>query len=133
VSRKKNYDKYSRKHIDIVNIIIGELSAARLNRRKKNSYDYEQHIKHNSQNSFASQNQEVGYDYSSEHVDVPISPGKSGFSEGSGLRSIAQGSADQANNAVANQHAAAKQASYVALNSLSQVAAQGKYFVTIFI
>lgn len=49
---------------------------------------------------------------------------KTGYSAGSGLRSIAQGSADQANTAVANQHAAAKQAAYVAKNTLAQSAAQ---------
>ncbi|XP_058822075.1 tol-Pal system protein TolA-like [Topomyia yanbarensis] len=49
---------------------------------------------------------------------------KSGYSAGSGLRSIAQGSADQAGSAVANQHAAAKQAAYVAQNTLAQAAAQ---------
>lgn len=38
---------------------------------------------------------------------------KPGYSAGSGLRSIAQGSADQASSAVSNQHAAAKQAAYV--------------------
>lgn len=49
---------------------------------------------------------------------------KAGFSQGSGLRSIAQGSADQANNAVLNQHAAANQAAYVAKNTLAQAANQ---------
>lgn len=41
-----------------------------------------------------------------------------------GLRSIAQGSADQANSAVANQHLAAKQASYIAQNNLANLALQ---------
>lgn len=49
---------------------------------------------------------------------------KPGFSAGSGLRSIAQGSADQASSAVSNQHAAAKQAAYVAQNTLAQAASQ---------
>lgn len=49
---------------------------------------------------------------------------KNGFSAGSGLRSIAQGSADQASNAVLNQHAAANQAAYVAKNTLAQAANQ---------
>ena len=48
--------------------------------------------------------------------------GKAGFSAGSGLRTIAQGSAEQANNAVANQHAAARQAAFVAKSSLAQSA-----------
>lgn len=41
-----------------------------------------------------------------------------------GLRSIAKGSADQANSAVASQNAAGKQAAYVAKNSLAQAASQ---------
>ncbi|GLV36707.1 hypothetical protein CBL_02458 [Carabus blaptoides fortunei] len=49
---------------------------------------------------------------------------KLGFSQGAGLRQIAQGSADQANTAVANQHAAAVQAAFVAKNTLAQSAAQ---------
>lgn len=49
---------------------------------------------------------------------------KQGFSQGAGLRQIAQGSADQANTAVANQHAAAVQAAFVAKNTLAQSAAQ---------
>lgn len=48
--------------------------------------------------------------------------GKAGFSAGSGLKTIAQGSAHQANNAVANQHAAARQAAFVAKSSLAQAA-----------
>ncbi|EDV39980.1 uncharacterized protein Dana_GF24190 [Drosophila ananassae] len=50
--------------------------------------------------------------------------GSAGYSIGSGLRSIAQGSADQAYSAVANQHAAAKQAAYIAQNTLAQAASQ---------
>ncbi|XP_034130701.1 uncharacterized protein LOC117585363 [Drosophila guanche] len=41
-----------------------------------------------------------------------------------GLRSIAKGSADTANSAVASQNAAGKQASYVAKSTLAQAAAQ---------
>uniref|UniRef100_A0A1B0FGD2 Uncharacterized protein n=1 Tax=Glossina morsitans morsitans TaxID=37546 RepID=A0A1B0FGD2_GLOMM len=41
-----------------------------------------------------------------------------------GLRSIAKGSADQANSAVASQNAAAKQAAYVAKNTLAHAASQ---------
>lgn len=50
------------------------------------------------------------------------SDGKLGFSSGSGLRSIAQGSAEQANTAVQNQDAAGHQAAYVAKNTLAQAA-----------
>nr|XP_022915572.1 uncharacterized protein LOC111425652 [Onthophagus taurus] len=48
---------------------------------------------------------------------------KEGASVGAGLRSIAQGSAQQAHNAVQNQHLAASQAAYVAKNTLAQAAA----------
>lgn len=41
-----------------------------------------------------------------------------------GLRSIAKGSADQANSAVASQNAAAKQAAYMAKSTLAQTATQ---------
>ncbi|KAF5296884.1 hypothetical protein FQR65_LT10150 [Abscondita terminalis] len=48
--------------------------------------------------------------------------GKLGYSSGSGLRSIAQGSAEQANTATQNQEAAGHQAAYVAKNTLAQAA-----------
>lgn len=48
--------------------------------------------------------------------------GKIGFSAGSGLKAIAQGSAEQANSAVANQHSAARQAAFAAKSSLAQAA-----------
>lgn len=51
----------------------------------------------------------------------PSSGGK-GFSAGSGLKTIAQGSAEQASNAVVNQHAAARQAAFAAKSSLAQAA-----------
>lgn len=56
--------------------------------------------------------------------EPPSSGHKSGYSIGSGLRSIAQGSANQAYSAVASQHAAAKQAAFLAKNSLAQAASQ---------
>ncbi|XP_028163007.1 uncharacterized protein LOC114354692 [Ostrinia furnacalis] len=49
---------------------------------------------------------------------------KKGFSRGSGLRTIAVGSANQAKTALGNQAAAAYQAAYVAKNTLAQSAAQ---------
>ncbi|GJQ87870.1 hypothetical protein Trydic_g1141 [Trypoxylus dichotomus] len=48
--------------------------------------------------------------------------GGKGFSAGSGLKAIAQGSAEQANNAVTNQHTAARQAAFSAKSSLAQAA-----------
>uniref|UniRef100_A0A1B0CJ04 Putative prespore vesicle protein n=1 Tax=Lutzomyia longipalpis TaxID=7200 RepID=A0A1B0CJ04_LUTLO len=83
----------------------------------------------------ASKKKDYEYDYGGDYAgnnhasysSVAESHGvsaKSGYSAGSGLRSIAQGSADQANSAVANQHAAAKQAAFVAKNTLAQQAVQ---------
>lgn len=48
--------------------------------------------------------------------------GGHGYSVGSGLKNIAQGSAEQANNAVVNQHSAARQAAFVAKSTLAQTA-----------
>lgn len=67
--------------------------------------------------------------YSIHQKSIPTGK-KPGYSAGSGLRSIAQGSADQASSAVVNQHAAAKQAAYVAQNTLAQAASQVKYYRT---
>lgn len=50
-------------------------------------------------------------------------PAKIGFSAGSGLRSIAEGSFNSANDAVNNQDAAGHQAAFVAKNTLAQAAA----------
>lgn len=61
---------------------------------------------------------------SSASLTVHGSKSKAGYSLGSGLRSIAQGSANQAYSAVASQHAAAKQAAFLAKNSLAQAATQ---------
>ncbi|KAG7309014.1 hypothetical protein JYU34_004878 [Plutella xylostella] len=67
---------------------------------------------------------------SASHYDTYIqdvqaaATGKKGFSQGSGLRSIAVGSANQAKTALGNQNAAAHQAAYVAKNTLAQSAAQ---------
>ncbi|XP_073838750.1 uncharacterized protein [Musca autumnalis] len=63
----------------------------------------------------------VSYHLTSETI---TSGPKPGYSIGSGLRSIAQGSANQAYSAVASQHAAAKQAAFLAKNSLAQAATQ---------
>nr|CAI5829566.1 unnamed protein product [Callosobruchus analis] len=53
----------------------------------------------------------------------PASPKKQGFSQGSGLRNIAEGSSRAAKDAVNNQDAAGHQAAYVAKNTLAQSAA----------
>lgn len=49
--------------------------------------------------------------------------GKASYGAGSGLKTIAQGSAEQASNAVASQHTAARQAAFAAKSSLAQAAA----------
>lgn len=97
---------------------------SRANRKKKESYDqnfdYDTYGQsHGGAGQEVEAHEEPEDDYQAEHV-----PAKSGYSEGSGLRSIAQGSADQANSAVANQHLAAKQASYIAQNNLANLALQ---------
>ncbi|XP_018328641.1 mediator of RNA polymerase II transcription subunit 15-like isoform X1 [Agrilus planipennis] len=56
--------------------------------------------------------------------NVDGNSGKQGYSQGAGLRAIAQGSADQASIAVQNQKSAAEQAAYVAKNTLAQAANQ---------
>ncbi|VEN63599.1 unnamed protein product, partial [Callosobruchus maculatus] len=53
----------------------------------------------------------------------PPPPKKQGFSQGSGLRNIAEGSSRAAKDAVNNQDAAGHQAAYVAKNTLAQSAA----------
>lgn len=101
--------------------------AARKSRKsvarfKKQSYDYD----------YDSGNAAAGGGFSGgsyESGSNSYAPAKSGYSAGSGLRSIAQGSADQAGSAVANQHAAANQAAYVAKNTLAQVI--GDWFIII--
>jgi Protein of unknown function (DUF745) len=102
---------------------------SRSSRKKKESYDqnfdYDTYQQQQQSGGHGEQEIEVGGEsddeYQSEHIH---SGGKSGYSEGSSLRSIAQGSADQANSAVANQHLAAKQASYIAQNNLANLALQ---------
>lgn len=113
--------------------------VSRSHRKKKESYDY------NFDYDTAHQNPSSGGNEDYHQTESVGSSGKSGYSEGSGeaeviqknhksvnrwlilsegLRSIAQGSADQANSAVANQHLAAKQASYIAQNNLANLALQ---------
>lgn len=93
--------------------------------KKKVDYDYHEY-------EYPTQNAHPVVEDSDEHVQQELRESyghskpsnKPGFSAGSGLRSIAQGSADQASSAVSNQHAAAKQAAYVAQNTLAQAASQ---------
>lgn len=63
------------------------------------------------------------HDNDSAGSHVSYGGGKNGYSAGSGLRNIAQGSAQQAYNAVQNQLLASKQAAFTAKNTLAQAAA----------
>lgn len=123
-------------------------------RKKKESYDYRDFDYDTapqgpSEVSGGESEGEGGEDYhqiTHQTESVGKQGGGSGYSEGSGkpdllqrdrykfnrwlvyqnegLRSIAQGSADQANSAVANQELASKQASYIAQNNLANLALQ---------
>lgn len=63
------------------------------------------------------------YEVDPHYAHTPVSTGSS-FLVDNGLRSIAKGSADQANSAVVSQNAAAKQAAYIAKSTLAQAAVQ---------
>lgn len=97
---------------------------SRSNRKKKESYEpsFDYDTAYQNQASHGGEHHEHEIDDIQDAEDIHV--GKSGYSEGSGLRSIAQGSADQASSAVANQHLAAKQASYIAQNNLANLALQ---------
>lgn len=86
-------------------------------------YDYE-----SGQQVQAQEPQESASHYDAYIQDVKAAAtgdnSKKGFSRGSGLRTIAVGSANQAKTALGNQAAAAYQAAYVAKNTLAQSAAQ---------
>lgn len=64
--------------------------------------------------------------YEQEHYShsPQVVTGGGSFLVDNGLRSIAKGSADQANSAVASQNAAGKQAAYIAKSTLAQAAVQ---------
>lgn len=87
-------------------------------------YDYES----SPQQGQAQEPQESASHYDAYIQDVQAAAtgdsNKKGFSRGSGLRTIAVGSANQAKTALGNQAAAAYQAAYVAKNTLAQSAAQ---------
>lgn len=103
------------------------VSGEKLSSQPKKKVDYDYH-----EYEYPSQNTHPVVEDSDEHEQQELRESyirskpakKPGFSAGSGLRSIAQGSADQASSAVSNQHAAAKQAAYVAQNTLAQAASQ---------
>ncbi|CAG9816698.1 unnamed protein product [Phaedon cochleariae] len=68
-------------------------------------------------------NYDVQFAQLAQANNSPAPKKKQGFSAGSGLRSIAEGSFNAANDAVNNQDAAGHQAAYVAKNTLAQSAA----------
>ncbi|XP_061379929.1 tol-Pal system protein TolA-like isoform X1 [Danaus plexippus] len=114
----------------IVLLCVGALasaSSAPINQnsaqRAEYNYDYE-----GDQTNQAKDPAEAASHYDSYIQDVKAAAngggGKKGFSRGSGLRTIAVGSANQAKTALGNQQAAAYQAAYVAKNTLAQSAAQ---------
>lgn len=86
-------------------------------------YDYEYEA---SQPSQEPQEAASHYDAYIQDVQAAATGGqpKKGYSRGSGLRTIAVGSANQAKTALGNQDAAGHQAAYVAKNTLAQSAAQ---------
>lgn len=73
---------------------FGSNGPRRLHRKKKESYDYNY--------DYDTANQATGAEYNPNEDQEPINI-KSGYSEGSSLRSIAQGSALQAGSAVLHQ------------------------------
>ncbi|XP_034481218.1 uncharacterized protein LOC117786909 [Drosophila innubila] len=98
-------------------------TMGRLN--KRNGFYYrQQHPQQHPQPQLQLQLHQIGSYFEPTFPGSGGEAGKTGYSIGSGLRSIAQGSADQAYSAVANQHAAAKQAAFIAKNTLAQAASQ---------
>ncbi|XP_047537537.1 tol-Pal system protein TolA-like isoform X1 [Vanessa atalanta] len=117
----------------VVLLCIGSLSLAssapvnQKNSPQRVEYDYEYD---NSKSNQARDPAEAASHYDAYIQDVQAAAtgggnnAKKGFSQGSGLRTIAVGSANQAKTALGNQQAAAYQAAYVAKNTLAQSAAQ---------
>uniref|UniRef100_A0A1I8NNW0 Uncharacterized protein n=1 Tax=Stomoxys calcitrans TaxID=35570 RepID=A0A1I8NNW0_STOCA len=82
------------------------------------------HNPHHRQTSHQSHYETFHYEpehYGGDHVTTPTG---GSYLVDNGLRSIAKGSADQANSAVASQNAAGKQAAYIAKSTLAQAAVQ---------
>lgn len=90
--------KFEEVHIEEFVSPPGQQSVIHYGQPLQHSLPHEHHIKH----------------YQVNNLFVPDN----------GLRSIAKGSADQANTAVVSQNAAAKQAAYIAKNTLAQTATQ---------
>lgn len=100
-------------------------ARASLPQHSEYEYDYEGAVPQSNQ---AQEPLESASHYDTYIHDVQSaasgSDSKKGFSRGSGLRTIAVGSANQAKTALGNQAAAAYQAAYVAKNTLAQSASQ---------
>uniref|UniRef100_A0A0A1WWE0 Laminin subunit gamma-1 n=1 Tax=Zeugodacus cucurbitae TaxID=28588 RepID=A0A0A1WWE0_ZEUCU len=101
-------------------------SAAASHRVEREPYPYEDINDHDYHSQPEISHYETDFQPSQTltHPDVPNPPTASKYLNDNGLRSIAKGSADQANSAVASQNAAGKQAAYVAKSTLAQAAAQ---------
>ncbi|XP_059058782.1 uncharacterized abhydrolase domain-containing protein DDB_G0269086-like [Achroia grisella] len=121
------------KSFRIVLLCIGSLSvatsapaASRDNSPQASEYEYD--YENSAQAGQAQDPQESASHYDAYIQDVKAAAtgdgAKKGFSRGSGLRTIAVGSANQAKTALGNQAAAAYQAAYMAKNTLAQSAAQ---------
>ncbi|KAI5644757.1 hypothetical protein NE865_03103 [Phthorimaea operculella] len=123
------------KGLNIVILCLGALSivsatpAPEARESSPQHSDYEYNYDSEAQQSQAQEPQESASHYDAYIQDVQAAAtggggGKKGYSSGSGLRTIAVGSANQAKTALGNQAAAAYQAAYVAKNTLAQSAAQ---------
>ncbi|KAJ0172405.1 hypothetical protein K1T71_012378 [Dendrolimus kikuchii] len=117
------------KTITTVLLCMGSLSlitAAPVARENSQSYEYDyENAPQQAQQAEDPQQSASHYDaYIQDVKSAASGDGKKGFSRGSGLRTIAVGSANQAKTALGNQAAAAYQAAYVAKNTLAQSAAQ---------
>ncbi|GBP28915.1 hypothetical protein EVAR_93560_1 [Eumeta japonica] len=108
-------------------VAVASAPIAREQQAAPSEYDYEYEAQ--AAPAENSEPAESASHYDAYIQDVPSAAsgggnGKKGFSRGSGLRTIAQGSANQAKTALGNQDAAGHQAAYVAKNTLAQSAAQ---------
>lgn len=96
------------------------ISAELKSYRKRNNEHHNHHPQHHPHHQPPLPQKHISSDGNVKYIEVH----SNGFSSGSGLRSIAQGSANQAHTAVSNQHAAAQQAAFIAKSTLAQAASQ---------
>lgn len=101
---KEKKNKFPNIIVDITDSISARSSSSAA---KKSDYEYDYDYSNSADHGSPPESKQ-------SYVSGTGATKKTGYSAGSGLRSIAQGSADQAKSAVSNQHAAGKQAAYVA-------------------